>query len=157
MGLVPGHSMDLTNGYDFSKPEDRLKAWKLLRSTCPYVVIGSPPCTLFSMLQELNLYINRDNKDWLERFKGRWDDAVQHIDFCVHIYKWQLDNGRHFIHEHPRDARSWDVESMKELLRDPRYTTSSRGDGPIMSMIWRMIFYIIGVQVDSINIQMTQE
>ena len=25
-----------------------------------------------------------------------------------------------YIHEHPRDAKSWEVDSMKELLRDPR-------------------------------------
>ena len=60
-GLTPGHSLDLTNGWDFSKPEDRRRAWKLLKQSTPYVVVGSPPCTLFSMLQELNLHIHKDD------------------------------------------------------------------------------------------------
>ena len=47
-GLAPGASLDLTNGWDFSCAEDRLRAWKLIKKTVPYVIIGCPPCTLFS-------------------------------------------------------------------------------------------------------------
>ena len=121
-GLTPGHSLDLTNGWDFTKPEDRRRAWKLLKSSTPYVVVGSPPCTLFSMLQELNLYIHRNDPEWLAGFECRWQEAVQHIEFCAHVYRWQLNNGRHFIHEHPRDAKSWELEFIQDLLKDPRVT-----------------------------------
>ena len=33
MGLVPGHSLDLTNGWDFDKAEHRVKASRLIKST----------------------------------------------------------------------------------------------------------------------------
>ena len=83
MGLVPGHSLDFTNGWDFRKAEDIIRAWRLLRSTTPYVVVGSPPCMLLSMLQELNLHIHGDDVEWLQKFDQRWQDAAQHINFCV--------------------------------------------------------------------------
>ena len=41
-GLVPGASMDLTNGYDFCKPEDRRRAWANIKQTSLFLVIGSP-------------------------------------------------------------------------------------------------------------------
>ena len=41
-GLAPGASFDLTNGWDFSCAEDRLRAWKLVEKTVPHVVTGSP-------------------------------------------------------------------------------------------------------------------
>ena len=45
-GLVAGSSMDLTNGYDFTEPEDRRRAWSEIKKTEPFLIIGSPPCTL---------------------------------------------------------------------------------------------------------------
>ena len=41
-GLVPGASLDLTNGWDFSCAEDRLRAWNLIKKTTPYVITASP-------------------------------------------------------------------------------------------------------------------
>ena len=41
-GLVPGASLDLTNCWDFSCADDRLRAWKQIKKTVPYVIIGSP-------------------------------------------------------------------------------------------------------------------
>ena len=41
-GLLPGASLDLTNGWDFSCADDRTMAWKLIKKTVPYVIIGSP-------------------------------------------------------------------------------------------------------------------
>ena len=47
-GLVPGMSLDLTNGYDFDEKKDQDPVWEFIRRTQPTVVIGSPPCTHFS-------------------------------------------------------------------------------------------------------------
>ena len=44
-GLLPGASLDLTNGWDFSLASDRNRAWKLVKTSVPIVVRGSPPCT----------------------------------------------------------------------------------------------------------------
>ena len=70
-GLSPGSSMDLTNGWDFSKKEHRQAAWNNIETEEPYVLIGSPPCTLFSLLQELNINNNMHKESWMENFEKR--------------------------------------------------------------------------------------
>ena len=41
-GLVPGASLELTNGWDLSCTEDRTKAWKVVEKTLRYVIIVFP-------------------------------------------------------------------------------------------------------------------
>ena len=56
--LTPGWSLDLTREdpltgepWDLSKCAVRERVRKLVRETAPFLVIGSPPCTMFSTLQ----------------------------------------------------------------------------------------------------------
>ena len=53
-GLVPGEAMDIKNGYDFGLVNPQKKAWDSRIKDKPKLVIGSPPCTFLSCLQELN-------------------------------------------------------------------------------------------------------
>ena len=59
-GLRGGFSLDLTakgpDGQilDFTKWSCRRRALELIRHQRPYLLIGSPPCTAFSNLQNLN-------------------------------------------------------------------------------------------------------
>ena len=61
MGMRGGFSLDFTvpgpDGYvwDFDKAECRSRALKLVRKVKPYMLIGSPECTPFSTLQNLNM------------------------------------------------------------------------------------------------------
>ena len=119
-GLRPGSSMDLTNGYDFTKASDRKRAWDKIKEEDPFLLIGSPPCTLFSILQELNLVVNRDKPGWLEEFERRKAEAIEHIRFCCTLYDYQLKRGKHFLHEHPWTARSWKLDFIQDLLNDER-------------------------------------
>ncbi len=54
MGLMGGLSMDLRTGWDFESPVDRDKARSYVRRVKPLVIIGSLPCTMFSILLSLN-------------------------------------------------------------------------------------------------------
>ena len=119
-GLVVGHSLDLTNGWDFRKADDRRRAWNLLKKTQPYMVIGSPPCTLFSMLQELNVARHGKDDAWMAKFEEAKAEAIEHVEFCAQIYRYQLKNGRHFVHEHPLLAKSWKLDCMVDLVNDVR-------------------------------------
>ena len=56
-GLRPGCSLDVTNGFDFDTAADRQRAWDVVKRDEPLLVIGSPPCTYFSMLMELNKHL----------------------------------------------------------------------------------------------------
>ena len=39
--------------------------------------------------------------------------------FCIRLYKMQLDEGRYFLHEHPRTARSWQEKCMQSIINHP--------------------------------------
>ena len=100
-GLTPGSSMDLTEGWDFNLEEHKTLAWKRIREEQPYVVVGSPPCTMFSVLQELNKSINKDKPGWQQKFDLEKEKAIKHVEFVCPLYGYQLQQGRHFLHEHP--------------------------------------------------------
>eukprot|EP00972_Heterocapsa_arctica_P080212 11823288-Heterocapsa_arctica.AAC.1 len=60
MGMRAGWALDFRTvdeqgrRWDFSVPERRREALRLLRSSKPRVLIGSPMCTAFSQIQALN-------------------------------------------------------------------------------------------------------
>ena len=118
-GLVAGSSFDLTNGWDFNVKEHREECWRRIKKECPYLLIGSPPCTYFSMLQELNIAVHGHKPEWMAKFQEEKRKAIGHIEFCVELYKYQLAHGRHFLHEHPWSARSWSLPCVTELMSHP--------------------------------------
>ncbi len=102
LGLVAGSTFDLYAGeagvsWDFTQRRDRERAWQRIRTEEPYLVIGSPPCTMFSRLQ-LNLNSRKIGRVEWER---RRREAEVLLIFAVAVYALQLQSGRHFLHEHP--------------------------------------------------------
>ena len=65
---------------------------------------------MFSMLQELTIAQKKNDPEWMKRHDELLAKAVEHIEFCCSLYRYQLRRGRHFIHEHPWSARSWKLE-----------------------------------------------
>lgn len=118
-GLSRGLSLDLKTGWDFTLEQHRKKAWRHVLDDKPELVIGSPPCTMFSRLQELNRARMAGNQEWMEKHRKKWIEATVHVKFCVELYKHQLRHGRHFLHEHPHAADSWKLPEIEELLRNP--------------------------------------
>ena len=98
--------MDLTNCWDFNREDHERQAWSRVRDEAPYLLIGSPPCTYFSVLQELNKVVHGDKPGWQAKFDIEEDKAIKHVEFCCALYKYQVKQGRHFLHEHPWTARS---------------------------------------------------
>ena len=119
--LRPGWSLDLAMNdlrtgkpWDLSRPEVQNQARQLVRSTQPYFIIGSPPCTPFSSLQEIS--------------RAKWDLRVMeeqlrrgtaHTYFCLHIYRMQLAGNRHFVYEHPDGSTAWSTPDMVEFMMRP--------------------------------------
>ena len=122
-GLQPGASLDLTNGFDFDTFADRKRAWDTVEKDEPLLIIGSPPCTYFSALQELNKHLHAGDAQWMRRFDDNLRRAKRHVAFCCKLYMHQARNNRYFLQEHPWLARSWDmgcireVESLPETMR----------------------------------------
>ena len=130
-GFRVGEAMDLTTGWNFNKKEDRDKAWAYVIENEPFLIIGSPCCTMFSQLQNLHQWTA---DDWT-----RYREGVKHIEFLVEMYRYQMEKGRIFLHEHPLTATSWKLKEVDKLMHDQRVyactadqcmyglTTTSRG------------------------------
>ena len=52
-GLVAGSSFDLHTGYDLSKYSVQKEVEAIIEKEQPKLLVGSPPCTKFSILQNL--------------------------------------------------------------------------------------------------------
>ena len=83
------------------------------------LVIGSPLCTYFSTLQELNKFNQRSNYEWLARFNDNFIKATNHIKCCITLYRMQMDKGRYWLHKHPWSAKLWHMPDMEELFTFP--------------------------------------
>ena len=100
-GLDKGSSMDIKSGYDFDKAEDRKRCWEAATKDEPKLVIGSPPYTMFSRLQELNKFMYKNDREWMQRFEELLGQTKRYVKFCASIYEHQRAHGRYFLHGHP--------------------------------------------------------
>ena len=122
----PGFALDLTTSdhdgqpWDFDRPEMRERALHKVRTEKPLLLVGSPMCTAFSTWQRVNNVIR--DKAVVEAEKRR---AVMHLEFCLQLYREQLNNGRYVLHEHPAFASSWQEEATLELEKEVGVFTST--------------------------------
>ena len=119
-GLKAGSSLDLTDGWDFDIKEHREAAKKRIEEERPALVIGSPPCTMFSMLQSMNPVPKWGSEEQKGEYRERMKEAITHLEFCCELYRLQLGSGRHYLHEHPWSAKSWWMQCVGNILKDPR-------------------------------------
>ncbi len=87
--LTPGHFIDIQcadedgTPWDLSNSSKRNKLIQLVVDTKPAIVVGSPMCTMFSSLQNLNY--NKDTPEHQQQLK----EAISHIEFCITLYTIQ--------------------------------------------------------------------
>ena len=79
-------------------------------------LIGSPPCTFFSSWNQ-GINHRRMSAEKVEQLRK---EAILHLHFVVSLYRIQLLSGRHFLHEHPAGATSWNDDWIKKLLNHPK-------------------------------------
>ncbi len=107
-GMSGGTSFDLVadavtgKPWDFLDAGERRRCWQRLKSEDPWVVIGSPPCTAFNIL---NIGLNRNRDDPAERNRKETETQVL-LASATSVYTWQARRGRYFVHEHPASASS---------------------------------------------------
>ena len=53
-GLIAWDFLDLLTGWDLPVKAQQMKVWESVERDEPEVIIGSPPCTLFIALQNIN-------------------------------------------------------------------------------------------------------
>ena len=121
-GMRPGFALDLTvldtdgEPWDFDKPEKRRRAMELLKSTRPKLLIGSPMCRAFSVLQGLNRARMGEQK-----WNAMKEHGVSHLKFVAELYLEQMNQGRYFLHEHPASASNWKEPEITELASYPTH------------------------------------
>ena len=117
LGILPGTAFDLTvndeNGqpWNFSIPAQRRRAEEKIDREQPILLIGSPSCTPFSNIQNLN----KDKRDPKEIEKELIEGRL-HLAWCCHLYKKQAARGADFLHEHPNSATSWKEACIQAVL-----------------------------------------
>ena len=112
------HKDDCTP-WDFNNSVDRKLALHLVESLQPAWIIGSPPCTAFSLLN-INLNFPRMPEHIVQQ---KIAEGVRRIHFVLSLYKIQMDGNRFFLHEHPACASSWQDPWMLRLLQQPKVVT----------------------------------
>ena len=116
-GLRPGGALDLTSRdesgevWNFDIERKREQAKRLIAELRPRVIIGSPACTAFSVLQ----HMNRERMGEA-RFLEMKQRAIKHVEFCCELYEWQVSRGLYFVHEHPLSASSWKLPCVERVL-----------------------------------------
>ena len=117
LGQTAGSAMDLTTvdedgmPWDFSVTSNQKKAMKRWEEERPWLLVVSPPCTMFSTLQNLTLE-KRDADEVRKQLK----EAVKHLTFAVYMCLKQAAEGRKFMFEHPVAASSWQLALVNQLL-----------------------------------------
>ena len=123
VGMRPGFSVDLETKradgeyWDLSKDRHVEDLMNLIDTEKPEFLGGSPPCGPFSNLQ--NLVDARNNVEPKLREK-RLKEGKKHLRTAVRAYWKQMEEGRYFVHEHPKGAKSWEEKCMKNLMSDER-------------------------------------
>ena len=102
--------------WDFNRRSDRNLARSLIDERQPTWIIGSPPCTSFSIWNQ-NLNFKNMPK---EKVRELIAEGRKHLSFVTSLYRKQLQLGRHFLHEHPVSATSWKEPQIMALTKDPR-------------------------------------
>ena len=131
LGCIPGVALDLTsmddegNPWNFDIEAMRVKAEKLLNAQRPELLIGSPMCTPFSNLQNLNNAKRDPEVVAREQAAGR-----RHLAWCCHLYQRQMARGGYFLHEHPAFATSWKEPCVLKLHGHARGCSGSRRSVP---------------------------
>ena len=84
----------------------------------PYLVVGSPPCTDFSIMFR-NLCAGKMDPEVVRQRRVKADVSLR---FAAEVYQMHHGLGTHFLHEHPAGADSWQTPRIQRLRRDPRVT-----------------------------------
>ena len=77
----------------------------MLQKDKPDLLVASPPCTVFSIIQNLN------KKYCAEEVR----QAIAMVDFAVELCIIQHRAGRKFVFEHPATSRAWMLPSLQSL------------------------------------------
>ena len=115
--LRPGFPLDLTiideddgKAWAFDNEDKRQKVRAMIKRDKPWLVIGSPMCRAFSMLQ-----LHNRARIGEQRCKQMLQKGLRHLAFCCEIYMMQIQGNRMFLREHLAYATNWESDEVKQV------------------------------------------
>ena len=86
---------------------------------CAWLLIGSPPCAMFSSLQNSSLAKHQHDPEWVRTFAPAVAEAKRHTSCVCGLYHKQIQANMHFMHEHRENLRPTPVYLPIFLLYTP--------------------------------------
>lgn len=111
--MVTAERFSVEDGWDFYKAEDRKRFLKKMREEEPDSILMSPPCKLWSQLQELAASKSEEAREIL-RLKREEDHEVI-LTFCAVVFEEQRRNGRDATCEHPWSSKAWKTKAFSKM------------------------------------------
>ena len=115
--LLPGEAFDLELGDDLLKPEIQQQVRDYLNVVKPGLCVISPPCIMFSILQNLNLERLQDPSKAKDYFQNLLK-AKKLFKFALEVAVIVRGYGGTFLLEHPLTSRAWQETLTQKLMME---------------------------------------
>ena len=116
-GLVHGNAFDLELGHDLLNPQMQNEVESYVRNVKPGLTVISPPCTLLSLMQNMNRkYLDDPQKKRIHDQRLR--EAKELLRFGVRIAKVIQEYGGIFLIEQPLTSKAWQCDELYQLLHE---------------------------------------
>ena len=89
----------------FDTADDREAAERRVREEKPFILVGSPPCTMYSTLMQLNVARYTQAERWMRDHEVEVGKAERYEDFCCRLYRLQMEGGRYVLQNIPGSRR----------------------------------------------------
>ena len=114
--LVAGGTYDVrvNPAIDLTRDSVRQQVRKDIEREDPLILLGAPPCTVFSPMQNIN------QKHHIgDAWEKKKQDGIDLLLFATQCYWDQIERGMFFLHEHPAAASCWGMNALQELEAYP--------------------------------------
>ena len=115
-GLVKGQSFDLELGVDLLKTRNQELVLEYLETVQPGLTVIAPPCTLFTILQNLNHA--RRTEEGMKTYLQRLHWAKVLLRFATKVARTVMAYGGKFLLENPLTSKAWQEKFLHELMMD---------------------------------------
>ena len=113
-GLKASISLDKDTGWNANVALEKEHARALLEKHRPWLLLVSPECRMYSIMQRNCNQKKMDPKLWDQQMV----EADDHVDFSMELCIAQGRAQRKFVFEHPSGAASWKKSSVQQVLRE---------------------------------------
>ena len=114
-GLSAKYSLDKEGSpvWDADSETDRRIAHAYVDQRMPYLLLLSPECRMYSILQR-NCNLAKMDPAAVQQ---QQEQADRHIEFCCQLMRKQADGQRYFVMEQPAGASSWNLPCVQAMRR----------------------------------------